>query len=1567
MRQLILLIAVSFVYLYPVCSQTIVTESLIWADQPPGAVSGTSTEGAAWDGFLADDIGDDGFFGATATGFLFDDVEGFGPCPCPDGSNDCGDSSNALEIIGLAVQNVCEATISFDVRVVGNALCGAADDQSPNDVDVFFACGSDLGAEWIGTDALNIEIIYDQTGERRIIDICGSSSSTGSLSINETFDVGVSNSAISVFVTGGTQNEGVSYEIGDITIEGLARINTNITPVIASPSGATNNEVCAGAGTIVIQTPANPNSDFTWTLPDGTVLTGDINNGRHELILENIDPSLTGTYGLLVVDDNGCQLFETFDLTVLPMSDQACQGQVDFFSAGISAVECSDRVLPDVDDNGVTGTWSPGAVLADFAGGPAQTFIFTPDDQNIAPFVMDIRVDDLSQFQFFATVPDEIPVLCNAGGETYDFIELFQLNHEDYTLTIQGDVNIFDFIDATSGNVVNDFIDEFRSIDVTGLSPRMAGFVIDAQTDCGAEPLQKSIFIEIVAPPAPVIIEQNLCIGDSFDFRGLSIERDTTITNGGACDSTFIIDVNEISAITSRQLFPGRSAACGEVFYYYSGDDANGNNIGWVKASVGDSPPFGPDYDTLFTESYVGLYTLPIPASNGCDSIQRIQVQIGVTNITTDTFDLCENRDSILIIGSAEYVINAANPSVFVPTGGCSFLDITANILPAQSDTLAPEVHCAGDIIPVEISPGNFMDFDDSMTYPFTIDIPTSNGCNATLTVDFTFNPVPTSTLERRLCPGEGLPVGSEIITGVVTDQEVRLPGAASNGCDSIILVTTTVVEPTIIPRSEAICPDGNIDIEGVTFDINNPSGQATIQSVLGCDSIIFDVSLDFFEAEDVTIDTMICLREEIFLPEFNFTIDRDNLTADFVSTTDDGCPQNILIRASLADAVRDTFPAEICNTEFFPFAGRDRDITGFYSDTLVASSGCDSISTLALTVIPSIPATDDGRFEACTGVLLSHLGVEYPLAGRYRDTLTSVAGCDSIVTFIISYSPVLEEDLGLQLVCPGEEFPFLGDTYGPGEHDVMLQTQAGCDSIVTFEVGFFNTPSSDLGTLTTCPAVPLEINGELFNTQGPHSTTYTSSQGCDSTVTFFLEFDDIPMIDDGVIFTCPDQPIDVFGTTYDREGSFQETLQTPDGCDSIVMFSIEFFEIPMTDLGQIITCPEVPVRIEDLDFSAEGPHELVLTSSDGCDSIVMFEVVFETRPPTEVIETVCAGQTFDVFGQTYSASTDEVITSSGAAFDGCDSSVHLQLTVLDDFEEFQSFPICEGSNIMVHGRQFSQAVTDEPIVLQGSTGCDSTIFVTIVVNENKTTDLGTLTACPGMVPTIGGRELVEGLNALDFETSEGCDSTVIIMLETLDEIVNNITETVCIGASIDFKGQMVSTPGEYRDTLQSAAGCDSLVILTLENFSEIAPTNLPEETICAGESFPFQGRELTESGEYPFNLEGANGCDSMVILSLNVLEEIVTDTVQQICDNGSFIFNGQTFTDPGTYDLPFTSQATGCDSTVRLTLIVNETFLIDIGNREICPGGSVTVAGQTFTTRNSRFYQCRSRIYSDM
>jgi len=443
MRQLIQLVAVSLISLTPILSQTVPIDALNWSSQPPGSTSG---------------------IGVITDFFAFEDTEGSETCPCVAGDPNpsCGNNDNQLIIGPIPVTAFCEATISFDITVRGNLICGTADDQSPDDA-IVEACPTDQGDQLAGTDVLEVRVLNTETGEELTTTICGSSSSSGSLSISHTFDIGGDGTAIAVFITGGTQTDGGSYDIGNITLEGLPRMNTVVNLQIeGNPTG---NVICEGEGSFKLITAANPNSEYFWALPDGTTRQGNIDNGNHNLLFDNIDPTLSGTYQVTVVDENNCEIIDQLEVSVLASSDAECQATVSFVN--LSSILCSDVVLPSQDDNGITGTWTPGNVLQDFAGQTVD-FTFTPDDPTVMGDNFLITIDDLSLFPLFGTVPDENPDLCNASGVTYDFIELFELTYQDYRLEVSGDLDLFDFIPNGSLAFIDAFESEFRTISVEG-------------------------------------------------------------------------------------------------------------------------------------------------------------------------------------------------------------------------------------------------------------------------------------------------------------------------------------------------------------------------------------------------------------------------------------------------------------------------------------------------------------------------------------------------------------------------------------------------------------------------------------------------------------------------------------------------------------------------------------------------------------------------------------------------------------------------------------------------------------------------------------------------------------------------------------------------------------------------------------------------------------------------------------------------------------------------------------------------------------------------------------------
>jgi hypothetical protein len=113
-----------------------------------------------------------------------------------------------------------------------------------------------------------------------------------------------------------------------------------------------------------------------------------------------------------------------------------------------------------------------------------------------------------------------------------------------------------------------------------------------------------------------------------------------------------------------------------------------------------------------------------------------------------------------------------------------------------------------------------------------------------------------------------------------------------------------------------------------------------------------------------------------------------------------------------------------ICEGESYTdlnFHGKDQ--TGVYRRKLTSIHGCDSIISLYLTVTPRTYG-EDLQVAICAGETYTWHGKTYSRAGIYRDTLVSAAGCDSIETLIISYAAVEDTIFASSRVELGE-LPF--------------------------------------------------------------------------------------------------------------------------------------------------------------------------------------------------------------------------------------------------------------------------------------------------------------------------------------------------------------------------------------------------------------------------------------------------------------------------------------------------------------------------------------------------------------
>ena len=216
---------------------------------------------------------------------------------------------------------------------------------------------------------------------------------------------------------------------------------------------------------------------------------------------------------------------------------------------------------------------------------------------------------------------------------------------------------------------------------------------------------------------------------------------------------------------------------------------------------------------------------------------------------------------------------------------------------------------------------------------------------------------------------------------------------------------------------------------------------------------------------------------------------------------------------------------------------------------------------------------------------------------------------------------------------------------------------------------------------------------------------------------------------------------------------------------------------------------------------------------------------------------------------------------------------------------------------------------------------------------------------CEGQSYTIGNVQLSsDTILCITYQAVNGCDSThctQVVFLPVSDPTL--IDTTICQGNYVQIGGVQYSQPGNYTDTLQGWNGCDSVVMLSLQVLE--ADTTVVGLSVCEGETVEIGGQSFGQSGNYEVMLTNQQGCDSVVQLSLVVTQPDTTWLAQTICDGDSVEVGGQTFSTSGSYSILLTNQW-GCDSTVFLQLSVIPPVVIEI-DTAVCEGDAVAFMGQ--------------------
>lgn len=443
---------------------------------------------------------------------------------------------------------------------------------------------------------------------------------------------------------------------------------------------------------------------------------------------------------------------------------------------------------------------------------------------------------------------------------------------------------------------------------------------------------------------------------------------------------------------------------------------------------------------------------------------------------------------------------------------------------------------------------------------------------------------------------------------------------------------------------------------------------------------------------------------------------------------------------------------AEICQGDSYSFHGQLLTDAGTYSDTLTSAGGCDSVVTLFLTVNPvyNIALVE----EICQGESVAFAGLTITESGVYTDSLQSMKGCDSVVTLTVTVQPIYNVTVS-HVMCQGESFDFNGEILTEsGAYVDTLPTIHDCDSVITLTLTVnpvYNTPI----THVMCQGDSYDFFGNMLTESGVYVDTLQTVNGCDSVITLTLTVN--PVYNTPIAHVmCEGESFDFFGQTLTAAGTYTHTLQTVNGCDSVITLALTVNPVYNTPITHVM-CQGESYDFFGNTLTETGIYVDTLQTVNGCDSVITLTLTVNPVDSTEFTETACEEYVWN--NETFTVSGDYTRTFTNAA--GCDSTVTLHLTVNHGTHNVETETACE--SFTWHGETYntsgiySYAYTND-------NGCASVDTLQLTINYSSTTDFSITTADScyewNMVSYCETGDYTQTL-----QTVEGCDSVVTLHL----------------------------------------------------------------------------------------------------------------------------------------------------------------------------------------------------------
>lgn len=721
-------------------------------------------------------------------------------------------------------------------------------------------------------------------------------------------------------------------------------------------------------------------------------------------------------------------------------------------------------------------------------------------------------------------------------------------------------------------------------------------------------------------------------------------------------------------------------------------------------------------------ETRTGSYPISLQSQTGCDSVIQLQLFVHQSYFQSEVVRICQQdlpytwRDTIFNEGSVSDVYTFYRTSCH----GCdSIVSLSLIIRPSYHEEEYLTI-CRSEL-PYQWR--NMIFPINTVSGTMTISNTTAFGCDSVVDLYVTVLDMIVEEETLTICEQELPLVWHDTIFMRGTSSGTYEILRDNGGCGKKSVLHLTVIHHPITYLNYTICPsDFPYTVSDTTFSEGTVNGTYILHRTSSklCDSVI-SIRITVLEAEDVyeTID----LCSDDFPREIHDTIFGANtVSGDYVLRryTLNGCLYRIYLHLNVHTTTETYDTLEICATEL-PAVWMGHVIargteSGDYVFAEVTAGGCDSVHSLHLVVYPSYRLSE--ILVICENELPYQwrdiVFDETSLSGVYYYERVSSTGCDSLVflQLIINESKYLEESL---VLCDNE-FPYawrdtvFQNSTLSGDYTFSRYTMNGCDSVVTLHLTV-NSSYEQEEELSICSR-------------------------------------DLPYIWRDVVF---DENTESGYYTFNRHSMY--------GCDSIVHLNLTVYPSVVEVVEDTLCESSLPAAWRDTIFyqgTTSGTYTFYMTNALGCDSTVVLHLTVNPLIDTTIPLEICVSDLPYVWeAEDY---TFPVGASSGSypfhhtSVLGCDSVVHLNLTIHPEYDQLETIELCENDfPYQWRDTLFEEGTLSGEYLFsrQSQYGCDSIVSLMLIVKEIPEVQiLGDTNIMPGqsvmLVATYGVGNMYE-------------------------------------------------------------------------------------------------------------------------------------------------------------------------------------------------------------------------------